>query len=253
MNQSELAPRPLLEVQVDRKQYAGRVVLDNFTLALQRGEVVSLVGPSGCGKSTLLRIIAGLDTRFQGQINLDGARQHGPSPRIGVMFQEPRLLPWLSVAANVGFAAGRHAAQHPRALELLAEVGLAEVAHAWSRALSGGMAQRVALARSLFCEPDLLLLDEPFSAVDAITRMRLQALLLNLAHRHNTAALLVTHDLDEALYLSDRVILMAPGATETAYQITVTQAHPRDRADPQLAELRTALLKRLAYDAPQAA
>ncbi|PLZ04327.1 sulfonate ABC transporter ATP-binding protein [Burkholderia sp. WAC0059] len=238
-------PDELLQIRVGAKQYAQRTVLSRIAFDLARGEIVSLVGPSGCGKSTLLRIIAGLDAQYRGEVRLDGAVQRGPSERIGVIFQEPRLLPWLSVADNVGFAAGRHGGRDPRVAPLLAEVGLAGHERTLPAALSGGMAQRVAIARGLFSQPDLLLLDEPFSAVDAMTRMRLQALLLALVQAHRTSALVVTHDLDEALYLSDRVLLMgaAPGRIEHA--IRVDRPRPRDRRDPLLATLRADLLERL--------
>lgn len=203
-----IAASPLLDVRALSKRYDTRTVLERVSFTLERGEIVSVVGPSGCGKSTLLRALAGLDRDFDGEIQLDGLVRRGPSPRVGVIFQEPRLLPWLSVADNVAFSAGPRAGLDPRVGRLLDEVGLAGIGAALPKQLSGGMAQRVALARGLFSQPDLLLLDEPFSAVDAMTRMRLQDLLLSLTQSHGTAALIVTHDLDEALYLSDRVLLL---------------------------------------------
>ncbi|WP_322065621.1 ABC transporter ATP-binding protein [Burkholderia ubonensis] len=236
---------PLLDVRIEHKRYAARTVLGRVALHIARGEIVSLVGPSGCGKSTLLRIVAGLDRAYRGEVRLDGVTQREPSPQVGVIFQEPRLLPWLSVADNVGFAAGRHGGRDPRVARLLDEVGLATFAHALPSALSGGMAQRAALARGLFSQPALLLLDEPFSAVDAMTRMRLQALLLALVATHRTSALIVTHDLDEALYLSDRVLLLAADPGRIDQEIRVAQPRPRERHDPLLAQLRAALLERL--------
>jgi sulfonate transport system ATP-binding protein len=247
-----LAPRvrdgvgPLLEVWIEAKRYARHNVLARLALQIRAGEIVSVVGPSGCGKSTLLRIVAGLDRDYQGSVQLHGTPLHGPAEKIGVIFQEPRLLPWLSVAENVGFAAGRSARTDPRVAQLLAEVGLAGTAAQLPKTLSGGMAQRVAIARGLFTKPELLLLDEPFSAVDAITRMRLQALLLKMARAHGSAALLITHDLDEAFYLSDRVILMTPGAQPMLRDYTIGQAHPRDRQDATLARLRAELIAALA-------
>jgi sulfonate transport system ATP-binding protein len=240
---------PLLDLCVSGKHYDTHTVLERLTLSIQSGEIVSLVGPSGCGKSTLLRILAGLDRDFNGEILLEGMPQQGPSSRIGVIFQEPRLLPWLSVADNVAFPAGPRRGHDPRVRELLAEVGLAEAREYLPKQLSGGMAQRVAIARGLFSKPDLLLLDEPFSAVDAMTRMRLQDLLLSLVQAHGTAALLVTHDLDEALYLSDRVLLMTPsgknGAGRIAREIKVNVERPRDRRDGLLASMRGELLEGL--------
>ena len=239
-------PRPLLEVRAVSKQYDGHTVLDRVQFAIGRGEIVSLVGPSGCGKSTLLRAIAGLDRDFDGEIRLDGVPQHGPSARFGVIFQEPRLLPWLSVADNVAFAAGPRRGSDPRVAELLDEVGLAHVRDALPKQLSGGMAQRVALVRGLFSQPDLLLLDEPFSAVDAVTRMRLQDLLLTLTRSHGTAALIVTHDLDEALVLADRVLLLGPlhsaDAGRLVRDIVIDAPRPRGRPDLSLAQTRAQLL-----------
>ncbi|WP_186046842.1 ABC transporter ATP-binding protein [Burkholderia gladioli] len=239
---------PLLDLRVERKCYDGRIVLADIALQVARGEIVCLVGPSGCGKSTLLRIVAGLDGDYRGGVRLDGQPLDGPSARIGVIFQEPRLLPWLSVADNVGFAAGSRGtrdSRHGRAAEverLLAEVGLAGQGALLPSALSGGMAQRAAIARGLFGEPELLLLDEPFSAVDALTRMRLQTLLLGVVQRHGTAAIVVTHDLDEALYLGDRVLMLGadPGRIDEAVQVDIER--PRDRRDARLAALRGRLL-----------
>ncbi|MFM0741990.1 ABC transporter ATP-binding protein [Paraburkholderia xenovorans] len=245
---------PLLEVRAVGKRYATRAVLENITFGIARGEIVSLVGPSGCGKSTLLRVLAGLDRGFDGEVRLDGLAQRGPSARLGVIFQEPRLLPWLSVADNVAFSAGPRQGGDPRVARLLDEVGLASTGATLPKQLSGGMAQRVALARGLFPQPDLLLLDEPFSAVDAMTRMRLQDLLLSLTRAHGTAALIVTHDLDEALYLSDRVLLLNTagphGAGRLVRETAVTARHPRDRRDTALAELRNTLLDGISATPP---
>jgi sulfonate transport system ATP-binding protein len=201
-----------------------------------------LVGPSGCGKSTLLRIIAGLDVDYLGAVAINGERPHLHSRDVGFIFQEPRLLPWLSVAENVGFDLGPGGARHPRVGELLNEVGLADFANAYPKQLSGGMAQRAAIARGLFTQPDLLLLDEPFSAVDAFTRMRLQELLLSIAHHHGTTLLLVTHDVNEAAYLSDRVIVMAshPGRISGEVQMDLTR--PRDRRNPDLTRKESEIL-----------
>ncbi|MGF6569102.1 sulfonate transport system ATP-binding protein [Paraburkholderia sp. GAS333] len=238
---------PLLDVRALSKRYDTRTVLDRVNFTLARGQIVSLVGPSGCGKSTLLRVLAGLDRDFDGEVVLDGQIRRGPSPRVGVIFQEPRLLPWLNVADNVAFSAGPRQGDDPRVARLLDEVGLAGIGSALPKQLSGGMAQRVALARGLFSQPDLLLLDEPFSAVDAMTRMRLQDLLLSLTQAHGTAALIVTHDLDEALYLSDRVLLLNTtgphGSGRLVRDIAVSGGHPRDRRDMSIGDLRDELLE----------
>jgi len=236
-----LAPPVLLEARVVRKSYAQRTVLADVALTVRRGEIVCLVGPSGCGKSTLLRIVAGIDREYRGAVTLDGTPLDGPSPRVGVIFQEPRLLPWLSVADNVGFAAGRRGGRDPRVARLLNEVQLTDAADALPSALSGGMAQRAAIARGLFGEPEVLLLDEPFSAVDAMTRMHLQGLLLDIVARHGASAIVVTHDLDEALYLGDRVLMLAADPGRLDGELTVGLPRPRDRRDPELARLRARL------------
>ncbi len=240
----------LLEVRGLTRRFGARTVFEHISFKLGRGEIVSLVGPSGCGKSTLLRAIAGLDAHTIGSVLLERQLQRGPSDRIGVIFQEPRLLPWLSVADNIAFAAGPGRGNDPRVAALLAEVDLPGVHDALPKALSGGMAQRVALARGLFAEPDLLLLDEPFSAVDAITRARLQRVLLALAQAHGTTALLVTHDLDEALQLSDRVLVLSPAGdgrpSRIARDICIDAPRPRDPREPRMNALRDTLLEGIA-------
>jgi sulfonate transport system ATP-binding protein len=240
----------LLELDIRAKHYSDRTILDSLRLTLAPGEITTLIGPSGCGKSTLLRIAAGLDSDFTGTVALDGVRQHGPSPLAGVIFQEPRLLPWLRVADNITFPQRANGAALARAQALLDEVGLhADDAARWPKHLSGGMAQRVAIARGLFAQPRLLLLDEPFSAVDAMTRMRLQHLLLGIVEAHRMAALVVTHDIDEALYLADRIVLLEPasGLTRrpTSHLFEVGTVHPRRRDEIAGHPLRTVLLERL--------
>ena len=225
----------LLNVRVERKSFAATTVLRQIDLQLQEREVVSLLGPSGCGKSTLLRIAAGLERDFSGEVS----RGEG---EVAFVFQEPRLMPWLTVEQNIGFSAGE---QYDRqwVRQLITEVGLDGFAEALPKQLSGGMAQRVALARGLYSRPKVLLLDEPFSAVDAFTRMKLQDLLLQLAEHHGIALLLVTHDVDEALYLSDRVLVM--GNQSIRLQLPVGLARPRDRRDAELARLKGEALTEL--------
>ncbi len=240
----------LLELDIRAKHYGDRTILDNLRLTLAPGQITALLGPSGCGKSTLLRIAAGLDRDFAGTVKLDGVPQQGPSPLAGVIFQEPRLLPWLRVAENITFPQRASGAALSRAQALLDEVGLhADDGARWPKHLSGGMAQRVAIARGLFAQPRLLLLDEPFSAVDAMTRMRLQQLLLTIVEAHRMAALMVTHDIDEALYLADRIVLLEPtnGAARrpTSHAFEVGATHPRRRDDMAGHPLRTVLLERL--------
>lgn len=241
-----LPSAPVLEVRGLTRRFGPRALFEHVSFDLTRGEIVSLVGPSGCGKSTLLRAIAGVDPHADGSVLLEGELQRGPSSRVGMIFQEPRLLPWLSVADNIAFAAGRGRGSDPRVDALLAEVGLSSVHDALPKQLSGGMAQRVALARGLFAEPDLLLLDEPFSAVDAITRSRLQRVLLALTQAHGTTALLVTHDLDEALLLSDRVLVLSPAGdtrpSRIARDIRIDRIRPRNLREPAMNALRDTLL-----------
>lgn len=228
---------PLLDFRVQRKAFAGHTVLQDVHLQLAEGEVVSLLGPSGCGKSTLLRIVAGLERDYSGQ----ALRGEG---EVAFVFQEPRLMPWLTVAENIGFADDR-AYDRPRVAQLIREVGLEGFEQALPKQLSGGMAQRVAIARGLYSRSRVLLLDEPFSAVDAFTRMKLQDLLLALAAHHGIALLLVTHDVDEALYLGDRVLVMGSRPGRVLETLEVPLARPRDRRDPLLAQLRAEALTAL--------
>jgi sulfonate transport system ATP-binding protein len=235
----------LIDLNVHEKRFAGRLALGNVAFTVSRGEIVSLVGPSGCGKSTLLRLIAGLDTDYRGDVSVLGHAPRLHARDVGFVFQEPRLLPWLTVAQNVGFELGARGARDPRVHDLLAEVGLADVADAFPKALSGGMAQRAAIARALFSRPDLLLLDEPFSAVDPFTRMKLQDLLLLVAARHGATLLVVTHDIGEAVYLSDRVLALSTGPGRISGEVAVRRPRPRDRHDPDLARLQSEVLSLL--------
>ncbi len=226
-----------LDIYVERKTFAATTVLQNVRLQLHAREVVSLLGPSGCGKSTLLRIVAGLEKDFQGTLQRTAGE-------VAFVFQEPRLMPWLTVEQNIGFSDDRH---YDKAwvTQLIEEVGLGGFAQALPKALSGGMAQRVAIARGLYSRPQTLLLDEPFSAVDAFTRMKLQDLLLQLAEHHAIALLLVTHDVDEALYLSDRVMVMDNRPSSIRQELRVDLDRPRDRRDPALALLKAQALTSL--------
>ena len=235
MNVDRLSVAHALDVHVRRKHFGERLILDDVRVHVAPGEVVCLVGASGCGKSTLLRIAAGLDSAFEGTVHVDGWRHDTPSRAVGVVFQEPRLFPWCSVADNIAFEAGGAAAGDPAVASLLAEVGLAGTEKALPRELSGGQAQRVALARALAGRPRVLLLDEPFSAVDAFTRMRLQDLLTGLVRRLGLAALLVTHDIDEAAYLGDRVLVLDANPGRLRETIAMPLARPRDREDLALA------------------
>jgi sulfonate transport system ATP-binding protein len=236
--------RPLV-VRELRKRYGELPVLGGIDLEIGPSEIVAVVGPSGCGKSTLLRIAAGLDTRYHGEIRVGDELVCGPHPAVGLVFQEPRLFPWLDVQSNVAF--GLRSRDTSRARELvsdaLAAVDLTAFAGALPKELSGGMAQRVALARALVTEPQVLLLDEPFSALDAFTRMRLQDHLLTAWTRYRPTLVLVTHDLDEAIYLADRVFVLGERPGRVIDVIPVAPTRPRDRRDGALAALRVALLE----------
>jgi sulfonate transport system ATP-binding protein len=236
--------RPLL-VRELRKRYGDLPVLGGIDLEIAPGEIVAVVGPSGCGKSTLLRLAAGLDTRYHGEIRVGDELVCGPHPAVGLVFQEPRLFPWLDVQSNVAFGLRQRDAAHQqeRVREALDAVDLSAFASALPKELSGGMAQRVALARSLVTEPQVLLLDEPFSALDAFTRMRLQDHLLAAWARYRPTLVLVTHDLDEAVYLADRVFVLGERPGRVIDVIPVLPPRPRDRRDPALAALRVALLE----------
>jgi len=234
----------LLQLQHIHKAYGGLRVLDDVSLSLAPGEIISLLGPSGCGKSTLLRIAAGLDQDFSGTMEFNPLLQFGRNTGIGVAFQEPRLMPWLSVAQNVSFADG-WTADEAWVQQLLHDVGLNGHADALPKHLSGGQAHRAAIARGLYGKPHVLLLDEPFSAVDAFTRMKLQDLLNELAERYDIAVLLVTHDLDEAFYLSDRVLIFGGTPSRLQRELVVPLARPRDRHSAELAYLRGVALTEL--------
>ncbi|OYT95353.1 MAG: sulfonate ABC transporter ATP-binding protein [Pseudomonas sp. PGPPP3] len=243
---------PLLELAIQRKRFGTALILADLHQQVRAGEVIAVVGASGCGKSTLLRIISGLEQRYEGHVLLDGQPVTGLSRDIGFIFQEPRLFPWLTVTENVGFDLGRTWRRQPavarRIAELLAEVGLSALGDALPKQLSGGQAQRGASARGLFTQPRVLLLDEPFSAVDAFTRMALQDLLLRVARHHGTTVLLVTHDIDEATTLADRVWVLdshPDTGGSLAADIAIPLPQPRQRDLSALATHRSAVLHAL--------
>ena len=231
-----------------------RVVRD-VTLDVAPGEVVTILGASGCGKSTLLRIAGGLDRPTSGAVRIDARPVDGIDARCAIAFQEPRLLPWRTVEANVELGLPRSTprdAGAARVADLLGLVGLTAFRRHRPREISGGMAQRTALARALARDPGVLLLDEPFGSLDALTRLQMQDLLLEVHAAAPTTVLLVTHDVDEALQLGDRVVLLGTepgveGAT-ARHVMTVPGARPRDRGSAELAELRAGLLAGLGID-----
>lgn len=238
------------------KSFEGRAgalpVLHEISLPIAAGAFVAILGPSGCGKSTLLRMIAGLDQPSAGEIRLGGRPVTRADPRCAVVFQEPRLFPWLTVEQNVRFGARRLAAP-PAPEALLGLVGLGEFRRAHPHQLSGGMAQRAALARALIGGPEVLLLDEPFAALDALTRMQMQDLVADVYQRLRPTVVLVTHDVDEALTLADRIVIMGRRPATIAATVDVPLARPRDRGDVALAPLRAQILAHFGLSHPAAA
>ncbi|ACE82978.1 ABC transporter ATP-binding protein [Cellvibrio japonicus] len=212
-------------------------VLKDINLTVLPGEFVSILGSSGCGKSTLLRLLVGLDVDYSGEISLGGAAVTGPSLTRGIVFQEHRLLPWLTVADNVGIALKNSSASVAEKKDLvqqhIALVGLQGFENAWPHQLSGGMSQRVAIARALVNRPDVLLLDEPFGALDAMTRGYLQQELQHIWRKENITMILVTHDVEEAVFLADRIVVMEPNPGRIKRVISVPSPHPRDRNSAQ--------------------
>ena len=232
---------PVVRLRDAGRAFGDHRVLAGVDLEIAPGEFVAVLGRSGCGKTTLLRLLAGLDDGTTGEV------VSGREP--AVVFQDPRLLPWRSALQNVALGLrepGGRGAALARATGALAEVGLAGREKAWPRQLSGGQRQRVALARALVREPDLLLLDEPFSALDALTRVSAQRLVRELWERHRPAVLLVTHDVEEALLLADRLLLLEDG--RVSYDERFDLPRPRRRDHPQLVARRSELLRRLGVD-----
>lgn len=223
-------------------------VLDQVDFTVEPGEFVALLGPSGCGKSTLLRLVAGLDRPAKGQIDSDGVAIDGPDPSRVVVFQDPTLYPWRKVWDNVALgleARGLLKTHRPRVDQALELVGLASFAKAYPHQLSGGMAQRVALARALVNDPRLLILDEPLGKLDSLTRISMQSELVDLWQRAGFTALLVTHDVEEALFLATRVIVFSERPARIKADIAVDRPFPRHRGDPHLVDLRRQLLELL--------
>ncbi|MFO1070331.1 MAG: ABC transporter ATP-binding protein [Geminicoccaceae bacterium] len=238
----------MLTVRRLSKRFAnGTTALREVDLDAGTGEIVAIVGGSGCGKSTLLRVVAGLERATSGEARLDGELIDGPHPKVGFVFQEPRLMPWLSVAGNVAF--GLAHLPKPERERLVAAalhaVGLDRFATALPRELSGGMAQRVALARAVVARPAMLLMDEPFSALDALTRERQQEHLLEVWAQHRVTLLLVTHDVDEALALADRVVVMRAHGLGIERIFDVPLERPRRRTGEAFQRLKERVLDAL--------
>ncbi|MBB3659046.1 sulfonate transport system ATP-binding protein [Rhizobium sp. BK650] len=233
--------KPTVHVVNLVRSFAAKTVLDGVDLDIEEGEFVALLGKSGSGKSTFLRALAGLDHEVEGTGLLETPK------RLSVVFQDARLLPWRTVIQNVTLGLPYDAGQEA-GRKALAEVGLEGRETAWPNQLSGGEQQRVALARSLVREPALLLADEPFGALDALTRLKMHDLLRDLCARHRPAVLLVTHDVDEAISLADRILVLHEG--HFVEDLRIDLAAPRDHSDPHFSEIRTQLLNRLGVNVP---
>jgi NitT/TauT family transport system ATP-binding protein len=220
-------------------------VLQDITFRVDPGQFVALLGPSGCGKSTLLRLVAGLDKPLQGEIRTGNAPVEGPDPSRVVVFQDPTLYPWRRVWDNVALgleAQGLLKTRRPRVDESLDLVGLRTFAKAYPHQLSGGMAQRVALARALVNDPEFLILDEPLGKLDSLTRISMQGELVRLWQRKGFTALLVTHDVEEALVMATRVIVLSDRPATVKADIAIDSPYPRHRDDPKLVTLRREIL-----------
>ncbi|MBD7937905.1 ABC transporter ATP-binding protein [Cytobacillus sp. Sa5YUA1] len=236
--------------RVSRTFSNGTTGFKNIELKVEQGEVIGILGTSGCGKSTLLRVLSGLDKQYDGRVVIDDETVHDVHKKIGMIFQEPRLMPWLKVHDNIGF--GLQKKEQSKIAQYIKAVGLEGFENHYPKDLSGGMAQRVAIARALVTSPEILLLDEPFSALDAFTKMQLQDLLLNLWQTYQSTILLVTHDIDEALYLADRIIILRGQPGEVYQEIKIEKSKPRSRGDQDLAALKDEILQLLDLSQPKA-
>jgi ABC-type nitrate/sulfonate/bicarbonate transport system ATPase subunit len=226
------------------------LALDGVSLTVAAGELVSLIGPSGCGKSTLLRLIAGLDQPDSGALDVGTEPITGPSALRGLVFQDPNLFPWLTVRGNIQVGLVARGMLHEKRHEVdefMRLVGLESFANAFPHHLSGGMAQRVALARALINHPRILLLDEPLGALDAFTRMRMQDEVLRLWEARGTTMLLVTHDIDEAIYMSNRIVMMSPRPGRVERILDISLERPRQRNDAAFLRLRGEILELLHF------
>jgi sulfonate transport system ATP-binding protein len=241
----------MLKTERVSKQFNNEfLALQDIEIQINQGEIVSLVGTSGCGKSTLLRIISGLDYPTAGVVKIDDEIVVEPHPKVGVIFQEPRLMPWLNVWENVSFGFGKVSKSEKSEQALLTQtwidkVGLTEFSASLPRELSGGMAQRVAIARALVTKPSILLLDEPFSALDAFTRMKLQEHLLKIWEYDKPTMILVTHDIEEALVLSDRIIMMRGNPGRIHKEFVLDLPRPRKRTELNFQRWKERLLSEL--------
>ena len=229
--------------------------LQSINLEMHKGDFVALVGASGCGKSTLLRLIAGLIIPTTGRLTVNGKEIDGPDSNRGMVFQQPTLFPWLTVEQNINFSfslQGKRSPDHTRKVKHMLEmIGLEEFKDAYPAQLSGGMAQRVALARSLICEPEILLLDEPLGALDAFTRMNMQDEILSMWKETSQLVVMVTHDVDEAIYMGTKVVVMDSNPGRIRAEIPIKMGYPRNRSSALFVEYRNQILDMLHYGAKE--
>ena len=228
--------------------------LHDITVTMESGEFISLVGPSGCGKSTILRLVAGLIHPTLGKVTVNGREIDGPSPERGMVFQKPTLFPWLTVEKNIAFSLemqGTLRGNEEKVRRMLHVIGLEDFKDDYPAQLSGGMAQRVALVRSLINQPEILLLDEPLGALDAFTRMNMQDEILNIWSHRRQLALMVTHDVDEAIYMGTRILVMDAAPGRILADIKIDEGFPRDRSSASFVAYRNDILHRLHFGKKQ--
>lgn len=233
----------MLAVQnVSRTFSNGTTGFKNVNFETKKGEIIGVLGTSGCGKSTLLRVLSGLDSDYTGTVKISGDKINSVHEKVGVIFQESRLMPWLTVLENISFGLRKDNQKIEKAQEYIRLVGLQGFENHYPKDISGGMAQRVSIARALITAPEVLLLDEPFSALDAFTKMQLQDLLLTIWEKYKSTMILVTHDIDEALYLCDRIIVLKGQPGEIYQTIQIKEPKPRSRGDVGLAQRKAEIL-----------
>lgn len=224
--------------------------LKNINLSIENNEFVSIVGPSGCGKSTMLRLISGLIKPSQGSVYLDGEKIHGPSSKKGMVFQNPTLFPWLKVGENVAFSGSlknEEKIEEKNIDIMLDKVGLKDFKNSYPKELSGGMAQRVSLIRTMIAKPEVFLLDEPLGSLDAFTRMNMQDEILKLWQEEKNLMIMVTHDVEEAVYMSTKIIIMEPRPGRVKEVVDIDLSYPRDRTSDEFVAYRNKILKILNY------